>query len=77
VHKQTNAIINSGEYALFANYAGLFEIENESKIESIFEIQFSDAATGWGPPKTGTANNISRTTALPGAGASTTRRRTL
>lgn len=58
VYDQTNAIINSGEYALFSNYAGLFEMENENNIESIFEIQFSDAATGWGPPKSGTANNV-------------------
>lgn len=58
VYEQTSAIINSGQYALFSNYAGLFEIENENNIESIFEIQFSEAATGWGPPKTGTANNV-------------------
>ena len=58
VYDQTNAIITSGEYSLFPNYAGLFEMENENNVESIFEIQFSDAATGWGPPKTGTANNV-------------------
>ncbi len=58
VHDQASAIISSGEYSLFPNYAGLFEMENENNVESIFEIQFSDAATGWGPPKTGTANNV-------------------
>ncbi|WP_179223085.1 RagB/SusD family nutrient uptake outer membrane protein [Pontibacter ummariensis] len=58
VYEQTNAIINSGQYALFNNYAGLFEMENENNVESIFEIQFSSGATGWGPPKTGTANNV-------------------
>ncbi|MCC9137605.1 RagB/SusD family nutrient uptake outer membrane protein [Pontibacter silvestris] len=58
VYDQTNAIITSGQYSLFSNYAGLFEIENENNVESIFEIQFSDVATGWGPPKTGTVNNV-------------------
>ncbi|WP_181885106.1 RagB/SusD family nutrient uptake outer membrane protein [Pontibacter diazotrophicus] len=58
VYNQTEAIINSGEYSLFSNYAGLFEIENENNVESIFEIQFSEAATGWGPPKTGSANSV-------------------
>lgn len=35
----TNQVINSGQYALFADYQALFRVANENSTESIFEIQ--------------------------------------
>ncbi|WP_051359656.1 RagB/SusD family nutrient uptake outer membrane protein [Adhaeribacter aquaticus] len=58
VYNATNAIITSGQYTLESNYARIFEMEGENNSESVFEIQFSSANEGWGPGKTGTANNV-------------------
>ena len=58
VYDATNAIITSGQYTLESNYARIFEMEGENNAESIFELQFSSASEGWGPGKTGTANNV-------------------
>ncbi|SFU60554.1 Starch-binding associating with outer membrane [Pustulibacterium marinum] len=45
-------VINSGEYALVANYADNFTEANENNSESIFEVQFDrevgGVALGWG-----------------------------
>ncbi|MGJ5640682.1 RagB/SusD family nutrient uptake outer membrane protein [Formosa sp. S-31] len=45
-------VINSGEYALVANYQDNFTLYNENNSESIFEVQFSREAggvdLGWG-----------------------------
>ncbi|WP_299666506.1 RagB/SusD family nutrient uptake outer membrane protein [uncultured Polaribacter sp.] len=48
VYNLTNAIINSGEYALASNYATIFEEEGENNIESIFEIQHKQTNNEWG-----------------------------
>ncbi len=58
VYDATNAIINSNQYTLEPNYARIFEMEGENNSESIFELQFASANEGWGPGKTGTANNV-------------------
>lgn len=58
VYELTSAIKNSGQYSLEPNYARLFEMEGENGPESIFEIQFVSDNDGWGPAKTGTANNV-------------------
>src|SRR5687767_5309596 len=43
------AIINSGEYQLVANYADIFPLYGENNEESIFEIQYMNASGGnWG-----------------------------
>lgn len=48
VFDQTNAIINSGEYALASNYASIFEMEGENNVESIFELQaIAIGQSGW------------------------------
>ena len=42
-------VIDSGEYALHADYAVNFTLEGENGIESIFEIQFTeDGTSDWG-----------------------------
>ncbi len=58
VYDITKTIINSGQYALLANYAQLYEDEGENGSESIFEIQCKSSSEGWGPIKSGTTNNI-------------------
>lgn len=58
VYDLTNAVIQSGQYALLANYAQLYEDEGENSIESIFEVQCKATTEGWGPIKAGTTNNI-------------------
>lgn len=35
----TDDVIESGQYSLFADYQGLFRVENENNSESVFEIQ--------------------------------------
>jgi starch-binding outer membrane protein, SusD/RagB family len=43
------AIINSNEYQLVANYADIFPLNGENNEESIFEIQYMNASGGnWG-----------------------------
>ncbi len=43
------AIVNSGEYQLVANYADIFQQYGENNSESVFEIQFMNASGGnWG-----------------------------
>ncbi|TDB62342.1 RagB/SusD family nutrient uptake outer membrane protein [Arundinibacter roseus] len=39
VYDLTSAVINSGQYGLFANFEQLFRIPNENSVESVFEIQ--------------------------------------
>ena len=36
-------LINNGPYALVTDYTTLFENDNENNIESIFEVQYTDA----------------------------------
>lgn len=57
VYDQTLAIINSGQYALEANYARVFEEEAENGIESIFEVQFAFNSATYGQDPTGAAEN--------------------
>jgi hypothetical protein len=43
------AIINSNEYQLVANYADIFPLYGENNTESVFEIQYMNASGGnWG-----------------------------
>jgi len=35
-------LINSGPYALLADYTNMFENDNENNIESVFEVQYTD-----------------------------------
>ena len=58
VYDQTNAIINSAEYSLVANYATIFEPEGENSSESIFELQMLEGSTDKVPAATG--SNFSR-----------------
>jgi hypothetical protein len=48
VYDLTNAIINSGQYALANNFATIFQKEGENNIESIFEIQHKQTNNEWG-----------------------------
>ncbi|NOU59691.1 RagB/SusD family nutrient uptake outer membrane protein [Marinifilum caeruleilacunae] len=48
VYELTSDIVESGEYALAANFATNFEIEGENNIESIFEIQHKTTNNDWG-----------------------------
>lgn len=43
---QTQAVISSGDYALFANYRDIHDVEHENGIEHILSIQFSDSGSG-------------------------------
>ncbi|MBK9022703.1 MAG: RagB/SusD family nutrient uptake outer membrane protein [Saprospiraceae bacterium] len=46
---QTQAIINSGEYTLVADYGTIFTTAGENNAESVFEIQYMNASGGnWG-----------------------------
>jgi hypothetical protein len=58
VYDLTNKVISSGEYALVPNYAQVFQQESENSRESIFEIQYSETSSSWGPVSTGTTNNV-------------------
>lgn len=45
----TEAVINSGEYVLVAEYATIFTLDGENNAESVFEIQYMNASGGnWG-----------------------------
>lgn len=45
----TEAVINSGEYVLVADYATIFTLDGENNAESVFEIQYMNASGGnWG-----------------------------
>ncbi|UOR07325.1 RagB/SusD family nutrient uptake outer membrane protein [Hymenobacter aerilatus] len=44
----TDAVINSGEYSLYNNYALLFNLEGENSSESIFEVQCATLPQGGG-----------------------------
>ena len=45
----TEAVINSNEYVLVADYADIFPVYGENNSESIFEIQYMNASGGnWG-----------------------------
>lgn len=48
VYNLTSAIIGSGQYALVANYASIFEMDGENNIESIFEVQHETTNNEWG-----------------------------
>jgi len=37
------AVIGSGNYSLVSNYNAIFENENENNVESVFEVQYTDA----------------------------------
>lgn len=54
VYDLTNAVITSGEYSLMANYAKLWETENENNEESVFEVQFGVGASDAAPASIGT-----------------------
>ena len=54
VYNLTSAVINSGEYNLVANYAKLWETEEENNAESIFEVQFGEGSTDLAPASIGT-----------------------
>lgn len=58
VFDATKVVMNSGEYALDANYARLFEVEGENGIESLFEIQAKNSSIADGDNKTGVNDNI-------------------
>ncbi|WP_171036484.1 RagB/SusD family nutrient uptake outer membrane protein [Dyadobacter sediminis] len=58
VYDLTNAISQSGQYGLTANYAAIFDEEGENNIESIFEVQAKESGQTWGTIKTGTTNNV-------------------
>ena len=58
VYDAANAVVNSGQYNLLANYAQIYEDEGENTSESVFEIQTKQSSEGWGPIKSGTTNNI-------------------
>ena len=57
VYQQTNAIVQSGEYALVSNYSTIFEMEGENNIESIWELQMTEGTSASSPVKTGTNIN--------------------
>lgn len=48
VYDLTNAIINSGQYALTNNFATIFQEAGENNIESVFEIQHKQTNNEWG-----------------------------
>jgi hypothetical protein len=55
------AIVNSGEYTLMANYADIFTTGGENGSESVFEIQYMNASGGnWGKNNAneGTFSNV-------------------
>lgn len=64
VYDLTDAIVASGQYALTANYAEIFEEEGENNRESVFEVQFNESPVSWNQDgdkigvKVGTSNNI-------------------
>jgi len=58
VYDITNRIITSNQYSLVSNYAQIFQTEGENGPESIFEIQYSETSSTWGPVSTGTTNNV-------------------
>lgn len=58
VYNLTNRIISSNEYSLLPNYAAIFQQENENNIESVYEIQYTETSSSWGPVNTGTTNNV-------------------
>ncbi|WP_138483855.1 RagB/SusD family nutrient uptake outer membrane protein [Dyadobacter bucti] len=58
VYDLTEAITQSGQYGLTANYAAIFDEISENNTESLFEIQAKESGQTWGPIKTGTTNNV-------------------
>jgi hypothetical protein len=40
-------IVNSGEYVLLSDYAGIYETSNKNNQESIFEIQYKEGTDGY------------------------------
>ncbi len=58
VYDLTDAIIKSGEYELYPNYAAISEMDGENCSESIFEIQFADNNESWGTVKAGTTASV-------------------
>jgi len=58
VYDLTDAVAQSGQYGLTANYAEIFEEEGENNTESVFEIQFATSNITWGIQRVGTENNI-------------------
>lgn len=40
-------VVNSGEYALVANYADVFSTANKNNVESVFEVQFRQGQDGY------------------------------
>lgn len=41
-------VIDSNQYAFIPDYAEIFDVQNKNNSESIFEIQYTDAITGFG-----------------------------
>ena len=54
VYDATQAVIHSGEYKLLANYAMVWETENDNSQESVFEIQFGKGSEEYAPGSIGT-----------------------
>jgi hypothetical protein len=53
------AVVNSGEYQLVADYSSIFTVAGENNSESIFEIQYMTASNGnWGDYREGTLTNV-------------------
>ncbi len=53
------AVINSAEYQLAANYGSIFTLAGENGPESVFEIQFMNASNGdWGRFEEGNLSNV-------------------
>ncbi|OGX81100.1 RagB/SusD family nutrient uptake outer membrane protein [Hymenobacter coccineus] len=53
-------VINSGKYALVANYLDNFTIANENNSESVFEVQFSSVNQGGGQDVAGASEGFER-----------------
>ncbi len=41
------SVVNSGEYALIADYAGAFDVGNPNNSESVFEVQYQEGTDGF------------------------------
>lgn len=57
VYTQTNAIVQSDEYALVSNFATIFEFEGENSSESVWELQMTEGSNANPPYKTGSNVN--------------------
>lgn len=69
VFDQTSQIIESGEYQLSANFASLFEADNENCEESIFEVQSLEGNVYDAPASLGTAYHYFQANRVENKGA--------